>query len=764
MWIRRNRSWLPVRRSGWAWGSLTGIGVAALALATSSNASDWPSWRGPLQTGVSLDTGTPSSTKEIKWRVPFGGRSTPVILNGRVFGIDLAGEGVMQQDRVFALDFETGKLLWEHRFNVFHTDVPDSRVGWSSLAADPETGYVYAHGVEGMFFCFDRDGHILWSRSLTELYGRISGYGGRTHTPVIDEDRVIISFLNSSFGSQAPPLHRYLALDKRTGEILWWSAPGGKPEDTTYSVPVVATINGQRLLIAGNGDGGIYAMQARTGQKVWGFKFSQRAINASVVVDGYRVYATHGEENLDSTAMGRVVCIDARGSGDVTKTHELWRCDGVEAGYSSPLLHDGRLYVISNSGVLHCFDANNGAELWRHMVGRVGKGSPVWADGHIYVTMANGTFSIVRDLGKEARVVDKMTFRGPGNATLELFGSPAVANGRVVFFTANEMLCLGSNAAAKGDSAILADRKVTTVSYIAAAKGDSPIFAETKIGTVPALLLVRPGEVLLAPGQAQEFHALVYDRQGQLLKTVAAHWSYRGPGGAVDGTGRFQAAAGPKGSIGELTAQFEGLSGAGRVRIVPQLPIASNFQALAGDQLPSWWIGTSKLKYALETVDGVKVLKKLADDRGPIFNRSLVFVTAPLKTGYTVQADLMGVAEGHRRGDLGLVNARYNLELLGSTQRLRVVSWVPGPRFEKQIEFPWEAGRWYTAILRVELEDGRAHLHGKVWPRGQVEPDAWTIEGVDPQPNQEGAAGIYANSLAPLYFDNVKISQGVARP
>ena len=144
--------------------------------------------------------GCPSRAKDVLWKAPYGGRSTPIILNGRVFGINLAGKDVMEQERVFALDLQTGKLVWERRFNVFLTDVPNSRVGWASLAGDPATGNIFAHGVEGMFLCFDRDGRQLWSRSLTELYGRISGYGGRTHTPIVDEDRVIISFLNSSFG------------------------------------------------------------------------------------------------------------------------------------------------------------------------------------------------------------------------------------------------------------------------------------------------------------------------------------------------------------------------------------------------------------------------------------------------------------------------------------------------------------------------------------------------------------------------------------
>ena len=59
--------------------------------------------------------------------------------------------------------------------------------------------------------------------------------------------------------------------------------------------------------------------------------------------------------------------------------------------------------------------------------------------------------------------------------------------------------------------------------------------------------------------------------------------------------------------------------------------------------------------------------------------------------------------------------------------------------------------------FRVELEDNKGHLHAKVWPRDEAEPETWTLEAIDPQPNPEGSAGIYAYSMAPVHYDNVKI-------
>lgn len=734
---------IPTHNQRWLSG-LSVIVLTVVAVSATAHASDWPGWRGPNQNGVSNESGLPNSTEDVLWRVPMGSRcSTPSIVDGRVFCIGLAGKGVHEQERVFALDLNSGETIWESRFNVFHTDIPNSRVGWSSVAVDPETGNVYSHGVQGLFHCYDRDGKLLWSKSLTETVGRISGYGGRTHTPVIDENRVVISFLNSSFGPQGKGAHRYLAMDKHTGEMLWWSEPGGKPEDTTYSVPVVTTVGGRRLLIAGNADGGIYALDSRTGVKVWGFQLSKRGINSSVIAENGLVYATHSEENHDSVKMGRVVCIDASGSGDITKTHEVWRQDGVAAGYASPLLHDGRLYVMANSGVLSCFDAKDGKEYWQYIVGRVGKGSPIWGDGKIYVPVVDSKFAILRDLGDKAEQLSVMTFHSDVGE-VEIFGSPGIADGRVVLFTADEAICLGDKNHTKEGSG--SDVSVVSNKDTSGDPGELD------------LIQARPCEVLLSPGDKVPFKAVGFDALGQSLGEQKASWSFVGPVGEINGDGEFVAKAG-SGGIGMVTAKQGERTATARVRVVPPLPIEEDFDSYAEDGMISWWIGVSKAKYAMATIDGNRVLKKLADNRGPIFNRSRVYITEPLPAGYTVQADLMGEQDRRRRGDVGLINARYRMELFGRVQRLRVMSWVPGPRFEKAIPFKWDPGVWYTAKFQVVPEGDTARVLAKVWPRGEAEPEEWTIEAVDPQPNLEGSAGIYAFSMAPLYYDNVKISK-----
>ena len=112
---------------------------------------DWPEARGPSRDGVSKETGLLEkwalNGQNFLWRAPYGGRSAPIVMGNRVYVQNPSGRGPNLQERVMALDADTGKVVWEYKFNIFQSDVPPHRVGWASPAADPETGNIYALGV-----------------------------------------------------------------------------------------------------------------------------------------------------------------------------------------------------------------------------------------------------------------------------------------------------------------------------------------------------------------------------------------------------------------------------------------------------------------------------------------------------------------------------------------------------------------------------------------------------------------------------------------
>ena len=546
---------------------LVGIGLCTPLIGfNDALASDWPSWRGPYQTGSSSQTGLVSSWSlegdNLLWKADFIGRSTPIVLNNRVYVIGRVGMDITEQERVACFDAETGKMLWEHRFNVFHSTIPFNRLGWTSLAGDTETGYIYAHTISGIFVCFDKDGKIVWSRSLTEEFGRFTGYGGRTVTPVVDGDLVILSFLNTSWGSHAAMRHRYFAFDKKTGEVVWTTKPGGPPKDTTYPVSVVAEINGRRLLIDGNSDGHVYAMDVQTGEKVWGFQVSQGPLNASVVVDGTRVYASHNRENTDTTVMGRVVCIDGTGTGDITKTHELWRVDGIEAGYSSPAIADGRLYVVDSAANLHCLNGETGEVHWTHSLGTVGKGSPVVADGKIYVTEVNGHFLILQPGENECKTLSTIQIeREPGHYA-EIYGSPAIAEGRVYFTTEEGLYCLGVQGAS-------ASTQPVTVSGSAGTRMSR---------SAPTSIQIVPTEVLVQPGSSLQFSDRAFNDEGaQVIGAKAAEWSLDGLLGVIDENGKLTLESSAVGQAGTVVGKDWGSTNLCASPCHPTVAVAGGF-------------------------------------------------------------------------------------------------------------------------------------------------------------------------------------------
>lgn len=736
-----------------------------------AQAGDWYSWRGPEQTGVSREKDLPdkfsldpkAGASNLLWKAPYNCRSTPLVMNGRVYIINHAGDENNVQERVMCLNADTGKRIWEHRFNVWFTDIVTVRLGWTNLAGDPETGNIYAHGTQGLFFCFDKDGKVLWKHSLTEEYGRISGYGGRVTSPTVDGDLVIVGMLNASWGDQGRGGNRWLAMNKNTGKPVWWSSSPNPPKDTYYSVPVVAVIGGQRLLISGGADGAVHAMKVRTGERVWSYTFGSGAVNCSPVVHGNYVYIGHGEENPDNNIQGRFICLDGSKVKD-GQPAQVWKKDGLKAKYPSPVIHEGRVYIADDGAKLYCLDAKTGDSLWKRpfSYGRNAKGSPVWADGKLYVADVNSHFHILKPGKKRCQELHDQFFPSSEEGDVEINGSPAVANGRVYFGTSAGMYCIGKK-----------DHKGS------AGKIPDPVNKEkpAKRKAKPAYLQVLPADVVLSPGKSVKFKVRAFDDHGRFLKEVSAKWSLPTPPPPPNSKLKPPKLKGTisKGKLvvdkkvpaqqGMVLAKVGDLKGLARVRVAPVLPYQNDFKKPPAGAPIGGWVNCAG-KFMVVEKEGQKVLKKTNLLASPLVARANTFITLPLKEDYTVRADVMGTQKKKDLPDMGIVNKRYSLLLAGNTQQLRLVSWDALPRIDRTFQFTWKPNVWYSMKLRVDVDKGKAVARGKVWPKGQEEPKEWTIAVEDSLPNKEGSPGLHANSTGILpnspgteaFFANVKVT------
>jgi outer membrane protein assembly factor BamB len=767
------------RHLGW-FAAACALFLVALPLA---QANDWWNWRGPAQNGYSPEAGLPDkwspdpkdADNNLVWKTPYGSRSTPLVMNGRVYFINYDAEKIKRpngeikdkaesiQERVMCLGADTGKLIWQKHFNVFHSDIVTVRLGWTNLAGDPKTGNVYAHGTQGLLTCFDKNGKVLWQHSLGEEYGRFTGYGGRVTSPVVDEDLVIIGMVNSAWGDFAKGANRYVAFDKNTGEVVWWSTQGGQPKDTYYSVPVVATINGQRLVISGGSDGGVFAMQARTGESVWSYHLGTAAVNCSPVVDGNYVYIGQGEENPDNNIQGRIVCLDA---SQIEKGQPklVWKKDGIAARYTSPIVHEGKLYITDDVGTLYCFNGPTckGKWAWKYSYGRDARGSPVLADGKIYVGEVNSIFHILKPGPKKCEELHQHFFpSADGVSDVEINGSPAVANGRVYFSTSEATYCIGKK-----------DHKSIAVP---SSNLPPPV---VKAGPI-AHLQVLPADVAIHPGETVKFRVRGFDADGNLVGEVKnEEWSLPEPPlppgakkapPALEGTvteGVLTVSKKPS-QQGYVVAKIgSGAVGKARVRVAPSLPHTQDFSKVPDGAVPGGWVNTQG-KYKVVTLNGEKVLAKVNDNPSPLISRGNAYIGTPDMHDYTIECEVMGTQVGADMPDVGVVANRYSLYLAGGIQKLRLNTWSALPRVDRTIDFPWQPNHWYHLKLTSAVAGGKAIVKGKCWPRGQAEPTDWTVELTDPYPNETGAPALYGyvqgipeggGPGTDVYYDNVRVT------
>jgi len=722
-------------------------------------AADWPDWRGPMRDGISVEKNLPEKWSlagaNLAWKQPFGGRSAPVVAGDHLYVQNPYGKGATEMERILCLKTSNGKVLWEHRFNVFSTDAPTHRVGWSAPVVDPATGNVYAQGVDGQMIALNgKNGKLLWTRYMTEEMGAITTHGGRTVTPIIDGDLLIVGFVSFAWGVHSGGAYRILAFNKKTGEIEWVAQPGGRPTDTVYSSPIIAIVNGLREFIIGGSDGGGHALKPQDGEWIWSYPMAKRGINTDFVMKGNLTYGSHSEENFDTSEMGLIVAIDASQKGNIAKP--VWAVKGFQGGYSSALVVGDIYYQVDNGAQLYAFDASNGKELWKQNLGTVQKASLVYGDGKLYVGTESGKFWILKPSREKCDVLSDVELaarRQDGRPDEQVLASAAISGGRVFVVSTDAIYAIGKTGSKD-------TTKAPAIPPPAPGTGD------------PTYMIVTPTEVMLKPGESVQLHAKLFDANGGFLREEKAAWTLNPPqktlpnsapilstlpGTVVDG--KYSVPASAKLAAGEIQAKVGARTAVSRLRVIPPMPYSEDFDSLELGQVgvPAAWINGLG-KYEIREVNGSKALVKLRIEL-PFRERARTFFGMPDWKNYTIEADVSAQDKRRQMGDAGLIAQNYTMILLGNSQRVELESWSYEGERTVKADFAWKPDTWYHMKLEAQnMTAGKVRVRGKVWPRGEAEPAAWLVERVDPTGILQGAAGIYGNALAEVYYDNLKVT------
>jgi outer membrane protein assembly factor BamB len=392
--------------------------VAALA----ADGSDWPMWRGPRGDGQSSESGIPvkwSGTDHIAWktRLPGKGHSSPIVWGDRVFVTSAVED--KNERLLLCLDRKDGQVIWQRTVvtsELEHKNTLNSYAS-STPATDGKLVYVpFYQQPKVQLVAYDFDGKEVWRAAPGEFHST----HGFCSSPILYKDLVILNC-----DQDAPlTLDAYLvAYEKATGKERWRTI---RPNRTrSYCAPIITNLAGKTQMVL-SGSKCTASYDPDTGKQIWIMDGPTEQMVASLVETQGILFCTGGYPDH------HIIAIDPSGTGEVTRTHILWR-DGGKTGEQkavsyvpSPIANDQWFFIVSDRGLASCYEAKTGKVMWRQQLGRHHSASAVSANGNLiyftsdagetFVLKAGPTYELVakNELGEEVRA-------SPGISRGEIF-------------------------------------------------------------------------------------------------------------------------------------------------------------------------------------------------------------------------------------------------------------------------------------------------------------------------------------------------------
>lgn len=404
----------------------SGEATASDVEATSPNESagpvpspaDWPCWRGTAGTGIASGPAPSelSAAKNVVWSVPVPGKghASPTIWGGQIF---LAtADDAQQTMSLVAFDRETGQTRWTcplHEGGFMHVHSKNTQAS-PTAACDGKHVYCVAMVKDAIWLsAVTLAGKIAWQTEVGPFVS-MHGYGS---SPVLFKELIIVQGDSNGPGWLA-------AVNKETGKIHWRIQRGN---GASFATPAIAEVAGKTQLLL-HGQDKVVSYDPATGDKRWECDGPATVCANTMCWSGDLAFAAGGFPQQNTWA------IKADGSGEIV-WRKNWKC------YVPSMLVDGDLlYVSQDNGVLRCVDVATGTEHWNKRLGGDLTSSPVLADGKLYVVTESGKTSILCSSKNLQGIFE-------GDLGDRCYSTPTIAGGRCYIRTYSKLFCIGESSA-----------------------------------------------------------------------------------------------------------------------------------------------------------------------------------------------------------------------------------------------------------------------------------------------------------------------------
>lgn len=431
-------------------------------------AQNWPQFRGPRAAGVAEGstaavTWDGQKAVNLRWKTKIPGlaHSSPVVWGNKVFITTAVTTAVKDETRfglygdvapvkedpkhswkLYALDKQTGKVLWER---LAYEGVPKVKRHPKSTHADstPATDGKYLvvlFGSHGLY-AYNLNGKLLWKQDLGVLdagwFYDPDYQWEHGSSPVIYRDLVII---------QADvQKDSYIAAYNLKNGKLAWKTP--RDEISSWGTPTVYEGKARAELIT-NGSKAIRGYDPATGKELWRLTPNSEVTTPTPIVAHDLIFVTSGYRPIQP-----IYAIKLGATGDITlkdgkDSNEFIAWSKTRGGpyMPTPVVYGDLLYTCSNQGVLTAYNAKTGERIYQERLG--GKGgaftaSPVAADGKLYLSSEDGDVFVV----KAGAQYELLATNPVGEV---MMATPAISDGLVIVRGVNHVYAFAEPPTVKG--------------------------------------------------------------------------------------------------------------------------------------------------------------------------------------------------------------------------------------------------------------------------------------------------------------------------
>ena len=343
-------------------------------------------WRGENRNGVYNETGLlkewPDGGPQLLWHFEGlgAGFTSAAIANERIYVTGMTDDDLV----LYVLDLN-GALLKKKTVGKEWTR---NYVG-ARCTVCVNDGKLYIGNALGQMFCLHEETlEEIWKVDLIEEYGGRNIRWGMTESPLVVDDKIFLT--------PGGERHNVIALDKRTGKLIWSSPGEGTPSTWcspqfvgNYSIPMVVTNTHEHVI----------AFHADTGEMLWSHPLKNH---------------TNCHVNTPMYSDGMIFCTSGYGGGSKLlrlldggrAAEEVWKNSEMDNEMGGAIRVGDYVYASGHwNKYWFCLDWKTGETVYK--VQDIAPSAVIFADGMLYLYSDKGEMSLVKPNPERFELVSK---------------------------------------------------------------------------------------------------------------------------------------------------------------------------------------------------------------------------------------------------------------------------------------------------------------------------------------------------------------------